>query len=341
MHRLNRHVTLLAALAAWCLLAGCLERKERIIVNADGSVELRLLVEGEDVADMDEGDRLPQPGGMWNVRRTTRDTPEGKRLHRLEAARLIPGGVELPSSYAPRGDPLEKAYLQFPGELRIEQRQDGWYYHFTRTYQPRAYAQVGFLQDIAGEQAGKFAQNREEGQEAGLVEFKGVSEVLVRFAVSKVEIFAREAFLETNPNTPQDVWLAVREALDRLRAGADYDRLAAILKNAGQEDNSKVFEELEREFDTVTLNTIITTLQSSSFVVSTSAFRQRYEFHKKAFEITEDLGDDRFEVAVQMPGTIIAHNGDRQAGDSVVWVFPGKMLYDRKVELMVTSRVGN
>jgi len=91
----------------------------------------------------------------------------------------------------------------------------------------------------------------------------------------------------------------------------------------------------------VTTNTIVAALAAGAAVADTGAFRRRFEFHKKAFEITEDLGDDRFEVAVQMPGTIISHNADRQAGDSVVWTFPGKMLYDRKVELMVTSRVGN
>lgn len=341
MCRFRKPAGLLAASIVGAALLGCLERKERIIVSADGTVEISLLVEGEDVRDIEEGDRLPVAGGMWDVQRRTRQTPEGKQVQRLEARRRIPAGVDLPANFAHRGDALEDAYLQFPTRLRIERREDGWYYHFTRTYQPRAYAQIGFLQDLASEQASKFAANREQGEEMGLVEFKGVSEVLIGFAIAKVETFARQAFLETNPNAPQDAWLAVHEALDRIRRSADYDRLAAILRQAGQQDNSKVFEAVTAEFETVTTDAIVSALHSSAFVTDTGAFRRRFEFHKKAFEITEDLGDDRFEIAVQMPGTIISHNGDRRSGDFVIWTFPGKMLYDRKVELMVTSRVEN
>ncbi len=339
MNESRRMAAGLLAVLAIAILSGCLERKERVIVNADGSAEIRLIVEGEDENDITQGDRLPQPGGYWLVERSTRETPEGKLLHRLAAIRQIPAGVKLPSSFGERSDPMEKAYLQFPSEITIEERVDGWYYHFHRTYEPRAYAQVGFLQDAVSEQASAFAAKQDSGQEIGLVEFKGISELLVKVAIGKIEIFARQAFLETNPNTPQDAWLAVHDALEELRKGADYDRLAVLLKNADQQDNSQLMEALAEEFDTVTMDTIITTLQASAYVRDTASFRNRFVFHKKAYEVTEDIGDDRFEVSVQMPGSIVSHNGDTKVNNIVTWTFPGKMLYDRTVELMVTSHV--
>ncbi len=320
-------------------LCGCLERKERVIVSVDGSAEIHLIVEGEDEADIDEGDRLPHPGGQWQIERSTRTTPEGKAIHRLAAIRKVPAGVGLPGTFAEGSDSLKEAYLQFPTELKIEERNDGWYYHFHRTYQPREYAQIGFLEDAAGEQASSFAKKQQSGAEIGLNDFKGVSELLVKVAIGKIEIFARQAFLDTNPHTPQDTWLSVHDALEELRRSADYDRLAVILKNAGQRDNSSVMEQLAKEFDTATMNTIVATLESSPYVRDTGGFRRRFEFHKTAYGITQDIGDDRFEVSVQMPGTILSHNADSKVNNIVTWTFPGKMLYDRSVEIMVTSRV--
>jgi len=192
---------------------------------------------------------------------------------------------------------------------------------------------------IAEKISSSFAKKQQSGEEIGLNDFKGVSELLVKVAMGKIEIFARQAFLDTNPNTPQDTWLSVHDALEELRRSADYDRLAAILKNADQQDNSPVMEQLAREFDTATMNTIVTTLETSPYVRDTGGFRRRFEFHKTAYDITQDIGDDRFEVSVQMPGTIISHNADSKVNNIVTWSFPGKMLYDRRIEMMVTSRV--
>lgn len=320
-------------------VSGCLERKDWVTVRADGSAEIRLLVEGEDENDLNTGDKLPQAGSFWTVERGTRETPDGKLIHRLAALRQIPAGTDFPRTFAARGDHLEEAYLQFPTSLTVEERMDGWYYHFHRVYEPRAYAQVGFLEDTASEQAAGFAAKQQSGEEIGIAEFKGVSELLVKIAIGKIEIFAREAFLDTNPNTPQDAWLAVHDALEELRRSADYDRLAPILKNADQEDNSQLMEQLAAEFDAATMDTIVGTLQASPFVRDTGAFRRRFEFHKRAYEITQDIGDERFEVSVEMPGSIVSHNADRKTNNVVTWTFPGKMLYDRRIELLVTSKI--
>ena len=70
-----------------------------------------------------------------------------------------------------------------------------------------------------------------------------------------------------------------------------------------------------------------------------NAFVRRFRWHKKYYEITEDLADDGFEIAVTMPGAIVGHNGARIEEGAIIWEFTGEMLRDREIELMVTSHV--
>ena len=55
--------------------------------------------------------------------------------------------------------------------------------------------------------------------------------------------------------------------------------------------------------------------------------------------VTEDLNDETWEIRVELPGEIVAHNGTDRDQQGVIWGFPGKALYDRDHVLMVTSRV--
>jgi hypothetical protein len=55
--------------------------------------------------------------------------------------------------------------------------------------------------------------------------------------------------------------------------------------------------------------------------------------------VTEDLNDETWEIRVEMPGEIVAHNGTDRDKTGVIWAFPGKVMYDRDHVLMVTSRV--
>jgi hypothetical protein len=70
-------------------------------------------------------------------------------------------------------------------------------------------------------------------------------------------------------------------------------------------------------------------------------FMERFDWHQKRYEISEDLGDDVFEIHVEMPGVIVATNADSHDEGEASWEFDGKMLRDRVTELMATSRVAN
>jgi hypothetical protein len=164
-----------------------------------------------------------------------------------------------------------------------------------------------------------------------------------RFSIRKYEIWARDAFVETQPYAPQDAWLGVVSALDDFRRTIDYDTIASLIQQSVEATNpdGNIFAELEREFDRAAVDTINGALASHPNVSGTGAFRQRFDFHRKAWKVTEDLNDERFTIRVEMPGQIVAHNGDNRAGNIVTWTFAGEFLHDRTIELLVTSRVAD
>ena len=69
-------------------------------------------------------------------------------------------------------------------------------------------------------------------------------------------------------------------------------------------------------------------------------FELAYERAKKEFDVTDALGGHHFEICVTMPGSIVAHNADKDIDQGeVCWDFGGDAFRDRPVELMITSRV--
>jgi hypothetical protein len=71
----------------------------------------------------------------------------------------------------------------------------------------------------------------------------------------------------------------------------------------------------------------------------TRAFEAAYEREEKRYNITSDLGSHSFKIRVEMPGEIVAHNGDSEEAGAVEWKFSGEAFRDRPYELMVTARV--
>lgn len=331
------------ALIVSLLLTGCLERKEHITVYEDGTIDWRASFQGENANDFDNHDAIPTIASGWTVEDEVVPADNGKQSHTRLAARRFPGGVDLPSSFAHRGDPMEEAYLQFPTTLRIETRDDGTYYHFARVYQPRDYAQTGLLVELAEKEFQKFGDRLNEGEPLGRSEWRNIAEQMVKVSIEKYEIWARKAFVETQTYAPQDAWLGVVTALDDFRRAVDYDTIATLAQQhiESEDPDNNIFTQLEHEFDRAATDTINRALSEHPNVQSTSAFRARFAFHKKAWEITEDLNDEKFTIRVEMPGQIVAHNADSRANNIVTWTFGGEFLHDRSIELLVTSRIAN
>jgi len=72
-------------------------------------------------------------------------------------------------------------------------------------------------------------------------------------------------------------------------------------------------------------------------------FEQGYDRAERYYRITEELGGHHFEIEVEMPGVVIAHNGDHENHEGeasvVKWSFDGKAFRDRPHELQAISRM--
>ena len=120
---MSRPPALVLALAG-LVLAGCIERKETITVDADGRVAFVV----EHVTDSHDelylGDPVPSLDNGWLVEESVEVDDEGEETFTLRAEAAFPPGLELPSNYAARTDPDPDIALQFPTTLAIEARRE-------------------------------------------------------------------------------------------------------------------------------------------------------------------------------------------------------------------------
>ncbi len=323
---------------------GCVERKEHLSISPTGGVMYKIMYASESPTDLYEGDAVPLIAGGWVAEQIVEKNEEGKETFRLRAQRFFAPGAELPWSFALAHDADAEAYLQFPTSVTIEERADGTYYHFSRRYGGREWAAIEVL--------------RQQHLEVPLQELKGVEpsdwtpvqriaalRALASFEIHKMLSFARTAFAETTPKAPQDSWLAVRyemlDCIDRL----DYQSLEKLLEpveepreERARKDRIEAETEKFQEMSMQRMKQAVRELAGYNGS-QTADFVRRYELYARIFEISEDLGDDSFEITVEMPGEIIASNSDSQSPKTANWRFSGEMLRDRELELMATSRV--
>jgi hypothetical protein len=122
----------------------------------------------------------------------------------------------------------------------------------------------------------------------------------------------------------------------------NWVRISKILAQASPEKDAALDREAAR-FEKSTLERLTMGLADHCGYDEDTcrAFMERYKRHARFYEITEDLCAEGFKVTVRMPGEIVGTNAEEVDGNSVTWSFNGKMLRDRSLELMVSSRIGN
>jgi hypothetical protein len=329
-----------AACAAALGLAGCLERDERITVEADGTVVIEARFTTTNEADLWGADAMPSLAGGWLVEESIKDLGDGDQRFHVEAEAEFPPAFDLPSNYAVPGDPDEDLYLQFPTTVTIEERPDGIYYHFHRRYPARSYARIESLRE-------RLVDERLKGKmDKPLEEFTHDERVYVircfaDFEAAKMLTFARAAVLEVTPDLPQDAWLAVYADIHRFKAELEVDRIARIvevedvvLRDEAFEKEADLWEErtLKRLEDAVRERCGYSGRQMRDFL-------RRYERKVTYLRITEGLGVDTFDIEVVMPGEIIGANTSKVSGNTVSWEFGGSRFRDQDVELMASSRL--
>ena len=332
--------------ACVCCIAlwGCVERKERLQISPGGSVFYRFEGKSDSAEDLYEGDAIPRPAGGWMAQQEVENRDDGTQSHRLIAETVFPAGTPLPSNFALRTEADGDLCTQFPTTLKIERRSDGTYYHFARTYAARPWMFIEALRER--HVLMPTAELRDVKFEDWTPEQRlTVVRALATFETEKSLVFARAAYKRATPEAPQDGWLLVQQHLRDCVNHYDYADLAKLLEPrqpfADESARGEAVAAQLKDYDELTDDQ----LKQALFTIADyngsqyEAFIVEFDRQKKAFAITEDLGDDKFEITVELPGEIIASNAEETSGGSATWTFDGGAVRDREMELMVTSRV--
>ncbi len=322
------------------LLAGCLERVETITVEADGTVVIEAVFKTDEVEELYEGDAMPSDADGWLVQDVEEIDDDGKHHYILFAEGVFGSEAQLPENYAVAGDPDTALYLQFPTSVVIENRPDGVYYHFHRRYPGRAWAHIEALRELLIDEQTKRLKDKDESQFT-----REDRTLLVRsytdFEVAKLLTFARQAYLATTPDLPQDAWLGVIAVFDTLQGELDLDAIAEVMEIEDVDERQEALDREVESWQEKSYTTLQTALRDACGYEGPTmkTFLQHYAVQLKDFGITDGLGDDAFEITVVMPGEIVGSNADTASRDRVTWRFGGRRFRDRNVELMVSSRL--
>lgn len=345
IHRICYTVLTIGTLAA---CAGCPFRKERIIVTADGSVLMRLQYEGS-AEELERFDALPTRETGWKVNREIKkqDQEKDEETHVLTAERRFAPGEPLPRNLAKENDPEADLYLDFPTTLTIQDRADGRYFHFRRTYTPRRWAYVQYWHDSNIDNDIKKLGDKPVDELTRDDRLKIVQALAGIEAFTQLE-FAKEALAESESELPPEYGLLAGQALLSVYE-EKYDHFRTVFDLCEDLTDDQQEACYEREADRILAegyDAYIQSLTDSGLGQDQrDAFHRSYQQAKRYYEITNELGAHGFEIEVQMPGAIVAHNGEkvREGEDGkvahVTWTFDGKAFRDRPVELIVISRV--
>jgi hypothetical protein len=332
-----------AVLSAGASLAGCLERRETITVSPDGSVTIEVVLEGDSERELTEGDAVPSLAGGWLAEAIEEIPPadghEDPRW-RLTAGATFPPDLPLPENFADLGDPRAALYLQFPTTVAIEDRRDGVYYHFHRRYPGRPWAEVESLRELLVDETTKDLKDRKP-EELTRDDRRALLRAHGTFEAAKMLVFARQAFLEVSPDAPQDGWLAVAAEVNAHQAAMDYDRILDLADIEDEEERNQALDDDTRRWRDEALEILRDALRRHCDYGGKrlADFTAGYAARRFAFDVTSDLSDEVFEVAVVLPGEIVASNADSAGGGRAAWKFSGRRVRDAGLELMATSRL--
>jgi len=231
--------------------------------------------------------------------------------------------------------------------LTIQDRADGRYFYFRRTYTPRRWAYVQYWHDsIIDDDIKKLGDKPVE--ELTRDDRLKIVRALAGIEASTQLEFAKEALAECEPELPPEYGLLARQALLSIYE-EKYDHFRTVLDLCEDLTDDQQEACYEREADRILAEGYDAYIQSLSDSGlgqdQRDAFHRSYQRAKRFHQITNELGAHGFEIEVEMPGNIVAHNGEkvREEEDGkvayVTWTFDGKAFRDRPVEMIVISRV--
>jgi hypothetical protein len=319
---------------------GCLRRKERFEISSDGRVTIRLEYRGNET-DWRTEDAMPSRESGWDIEES-KETEDDEEIRVIRATRTFAPGESLPANFVPSGSSNPDLYTAFPTSVRLEKRPDGLYVHFNRTYTPRRWAYVDywrkkFISEDIEKLAEKRAADLTREERIKLLKAFAAVEAHKRAEFALAALRACDSPLATEYGVRS--WRTILDVYQEI----DVDRLLQVFEST---DDAQREAEFDRESQRL-MRQAHESLMASLPAVSDddrnkiAQFGREYHRVQKAHKITEQTGAHFFEIHVQMPGRIVAHNADKIAEDgTAVWEFSGEAFRDRAHEIMMISRVG-
>lgn len=352
---------LLCSAAVLLPAVGCLKRKETITVKPDASVDITLQYEG-DANEFEYGDAMPTASVTDSFTSKTEVEDNGDVSRTVNAQQHFEASADLPANFALVADPNADLYVQFPTRVWTERTREGTYYNFARTYVARPWASVDYWQQLVMEGEIKKIAEKPVEELTTKERIKLIEHFATIEALKQAE-FAKEALRECAPDLTQRLRLLARQNLlnvfsaDEMlpnRASlniADDDKYVEALVSrcdalAAEQRDACFSAEADRVLS-ISLDAFVRSLREDTGFTDrdVDAFLASYDRAKQRYDITDRLAGHAWEVCVNLPGTLAAHNGDnvnpkmKDGGCQVCWSFDGKAIRDRDVDLMATSFV--
>jgi hypothetical protein len=322
------------------VLTGCVKRKESIRVAPDGAVRLQTEIIG-DPGDVAGGDAMPDAAAGWTVHDETIVKDDGKEEQHRSATLTVQGGAELPDSYAPVADGVAyRTSLRFPTELTIDRRPDGTYYNFRRVYLAREQARYEWYRKLFEQSLGKLDLAGKDPADLTDAERTNLLDHLRTLQALKMSEYVRSGAAAMEDHWPQYYGLILRQGLLDYFAEVDLTPIVTLMKQPAGPGRDDAIAGFGTALIVGARDRLLQTLGKLRVpAAEADAFFAAYDEEETRRTVTEDLGDEDWDVRVTLPGQLIAHDGDRVDGDSVVWTFKGEALMDRDQILSATSRV--
>lgn len=351
INAINRWVVVGMLVSMLTLCTGCPFRKERITISADGRVNM-LLEYGGSPEEFARFDALPSKETGWSTRQETKT--ETKANGEVEetvtqfAAQSFEPGATLPDRFVGADDPASSLVLRFPTSVRLEDRPDGRYVYFHRTYVPRRWAYVNYWESVFIDDEVK-ALGTKHVSALTDDEINKIVESMTAVEAHRQIGFAEEALKTSLPELPAEYGLLARKALLETYEN-DRDRFQNIMAGCAELDNEQretCFQDETERALTKGYAAYIEGLRTYAGLDerSLAVFEEAYAHAKRYYTITNELAGHAFEIKVTMPGTVIAHNGDDLSdandGQTVTFKFDGQSFRDRAHELIVVARVND
>jgi len=242
---------------------------------------------------------------------------------------------------------MAELVLDFPTTVRFEDRPDGRYVYFQRTYTPRRWAYVNYWE-------GAFIDDEIKRLSEKDVETLTRDERLqIISALTSVEAFreieyGREAMRSAFPDAPPEHFLFARQALlDNYESNVE-DREAVMERCSplAEAQRNECFEVASKRWLEAGRDAFANALREKAGYDrrGMGLFSQALETARRYHEITRELGGHSFRIEVTVPGEIVAHNGDKveqeDGSGTVSFEFDGRSFQDRQQELVVVARIG-